>query len=134
MTTNEIIKELKNFPTNSKLDLKILLNEAANKLSQLQQLIDDQTNDHYVDTLDFYADRCHKLEEDFASSECLVIQIKEAYEQIQRLSVEKSETIKEFAERLKELSTIDDLSLDGRYYVYVDEIDNLVKEWKEQNK
>lgn len=64
MTTNEIIKELKDFP-NSKLDLKILLTETANKLSQLQQLIDDQTNDHYVDTLDFYADRCHKLEEDF---------------------------------------------------------------------
>lgn len=66
MTTNEIIKELKGFPINSRLDLRILLNETANKLSQLQQLINDQTNDHYADTLDFYADRCYKLEADFA--------------------------------------------------------------------
>lgn len=64
MTTNEIIKELYGFP-NNELDPKTLLNEAVNRLSQFQQLIDDQTNDHYVDTLDFYADRCHKLEEDF---------------------------------------------------------------------
>lgn len=40
----------------------------------------------------------------------------------------KSEAIKEFAERLKERSTIDDSTLYSRYYFYDSEIDNLVKE------
>ncbi len=40
----------------------------------------------------------------------------------------KSETIKEFVERLKEHSFVDNLSLDGKETVYVDDIDNLVKE------
>ena len=37
--------------------------EAAIKLGQLQQLVDDMTNDHYVDYLEFYASRCRELEE-----------------------------------------------------------------------
>lgn len=40
-----------------------LLIEAADKIEQLQKLIDDSTNDHFVDTLDFYAERCRKFEE-----------------------------------------------------------------------
>lgn len=43
-----------------------LLLEAANKIEWLQSLVDDITNDHFVDTLDFYVERCQKLEEDFA--------------------------------------------------------------------
>ena len=42
-----------------------LLLEAANKIEWLQKLIDDSTNDHFVDVLDFYSERCQKLEEDF---------------------------------------------------------------------
>lgn len=43
----------------------------------------------------------------------------------------KSEAIKEFAERLKEHSFVDNLSLDGKETVYVDDIDKLVKEMTE---
>ena len=43
-----------------------LLLEAADKIEWLQKLVDDMTNDHFVDTLDFYSERCQKLEEDFA--------------------------------------------------------------------
>ena len=42
-----------------------LLLEAANKIEWLQSLVDDMTNDHFIDTLDFYSERCHRLEEDF---------------------------------------------------------------------
>lgn len=44
----------------------------------------------------------------------------------------KSKAIKEFAERLKEHSFVDNLSLDGKETVYVDDIDNLVKEMTEE--
>ena len=42
-----------------------LLLEAANKIEWLQSLVDDMTNDHFIDTLDFYSERCRKLEKDF---------------------------------------------------------------------
>ena len=42
-----------------------LLLEAADKIEWLQKLIDDMANEHFVDTLDFYSERCQKLEEDF---------------------------------------------------------------------
>ena len=42
-----------------------LLLEAADKIEWLQKLVDDMTNDHFIDTLDFYSERCQKLEEDF---------------------------------------------------------------------
>lgn len=42
-----------------------LLLEAADKIEWLQKLIDDMTNDHFVDTLDFYSERCQNLEKDF---------------------------------------------------------------------
>lgn len=45
----------------------------------------------------------------------------------------KSEAIKEFAERLKRYSFVDNLSLDGKETVYVDDIDKLVKEMTEKN-
>ena len=46
----------------------------------------------------------------------------------------KSEAIKEFAEKLKEYSFLDNLSLDGKETVYVDDIDNLVEEMMEELK
>ena len=50
---------------------------------------------------------------------------------LQKLQQAKSEAIKEFAERLKKHNFVDNLSLDGKETVYVDDIDNLVKEMTE---
>lgn len=44
----------------------------------------------------------------------------------------KDKAIKEFAERLKTQSFVDDLSFDGKETVYVSDIDNLVKEMEEK--
>jgi hypothetical protein len=41
----------------------LMITEAADKLEQLQQLVDDMLGDHYVDYLDWYANRCRELEE-----------------------------------------------------------------------
>ena len=49
----------------------------------------------------------------------------------EELRTAKSEAIKEFAERLKKHNFVDNLSLDGKETVYVDDIDNLVKEMTE---
>lgn len=49
----------------------------------------------------------------------------------EELRTAKSNAIKEFAERLKEHSFVDNLSLDGKETVYVDDIDRLVKEMTE---
>ena len=49
----------------------------------------------------------------------------------QELQHEKSEAIKEFAERLKMYSFVDNLSLNGKETVYVADIDNIVKEMTE---
>lgn len=43
----------------------------------------------------------------------------------------RNEAIKEFAERLKRYSFVDNLSLNGKETVYVADIDNLVKEMTE---
>ena len=43
--------------------------DAANKLEQLQRLIDDIMGDHYVDYLEFYSNRCRELEEKLANLE-----------------------------------------------------------------
>ena len=40
-----------------------LLLEAANKIEWLRSIVDDMTNDHFVDTLDFYSERCQELTE-----------------------------------------------------------------------
>lgn len=47
------------------------------------------------------------------------------------MKVIRLQAIKEFAERLKKHSFVDNLSLDGKETVYVDDIDNLVKEMTE---
>ena len=53
------------------------------------------------------------------------------YTMREKLKNSKSEAIKEFAERLKKHNFVDNLSLDGKETVYVDDIDNLVKEMTE---
>lgn len=42
----------------------IIIEEAALKLEQLQQMIDDMMGDHYIDYLEFYVNRCRELEEE----------------------------------------------------------------------
>ncbi len=49
----------------------------------------------------------------------------------EELRTAKSNAIKEFAERLKEHSFVDNLSLNGKETVYVEDIDRLVKEMTE---
>lgn len=68
MTTIEIIRMLFGSMDSEYIqqnDDKIinLLNIAAEKLQELQQLVDDMLGDHYVDYLDFYTSRCRELEE-----------------------------------------------------------------------
>ena len=41
-----------------------LLENAAEKLQELQQLVDDMLGDHYIDYLEFYTNRCRELEEE----------------------------------------------------------------------
>ena len=40
---------------------------AANKLEELQRIIDDMLGDHYVDYLDWYTNRCRELEAELES-------------------------------------------------------------------
>lgn len=70
MTTTELIERLyqyhEDYAQGYVQDLFRVFSDckkAAIKLEQLQQLVDDMTNDHYVDYLDFYANRCRELEE-----------------------------------------------------------------------
>lgn len=58
METTELIKALREQSDN------ITIQEAANKLEQLQKFIDDMLGDHYVDYLDWYANRCRELEDE----------------------------------------------------------------------
>ena len=54
--TKEMIRKLRNGE-------EINLIEVADKLECFVQLIDDMFNDHYVDTLEWYVERCWELEE-----------------------------------------------------------------------
>lgn len=65
METTELIKELREYfdqarpvTNNSSVVLR-----AAEKLEKLQQLVDGMFGDHYIDYLEFYANRCRELEE-----------------------------------------------------------------------
>lgn len=62
MDTRELIKALREYPGSMAFSPQIR-REAADKLEQLQQIIDDMLGDHYVDYLDFYTNRCRELEE-----------------------------------------------------------------------
>ena len=69
MTTTEIIRMLFGSMDSEYIqqnDDKIikLLGVAAEKLQELQQLVDDILGDHYVDYLEFYTNRCRELEEE----------------------------------------------------------------------
>ena len=62
MDTRELIKSLRAYPGSMTFSPQIR-KEAADRLEQLQQIIDDMLGDHYVDYLDFYASLCRELEE-----------------------------------------------------------------------
>ena len=63
MEIRELVKKLRNCGGGTE-GIK-LVNEAADKIEWLQKLVDDMTNDHFVDTLDFYSERYQNLEADF---------------------------------------------------------------------
>ena len=65
MDTRELIEALRYHPGSLAFSPQVR-KEAADKLEQLQRIIDDMLGDHYVDYLDFYADRCSALEEENA--------------------------------------------------------------------
>lgn len=53
------------------------------------------------------------------------------YELYNVIAKTKSNAIKEFAERVKRYSFVDNLSLDGKETVYVDDINSIAKEMTE---
>ena len=59
MTTKDMIDRLRYKRT-------VDFNEVADRLEKLMQIIDDMTNDHYTDYLEWYAQRCWELEEENA--------------------------------------------------------------------
>ena len=64
-SSRELTKELRDITYHITFTKgKEIVNSAADKIEQLQKHIDDMTCDHFVDTLDFYLERCQKLEED----------------------------------------------------------------------
>lgn len=66
METRELIKAMRDYTDKCDMPFEryLMLNEAADKLEQLQKLVDDMLGDHYVDNLDWYANRCRELEEE----------------------------------------------------------------------
>lgn len=70
METNELVENLyqhyEDFGQGNPISLFEVCcdcKEAAHKIEQLQGYIDDMLGDHYVDYLEFYANRCRELEE-----------------------------------------------------------------------
>lgn len=73
MTTRELIKRLYQHHedyvlgyTQDLLQICFDCREAADRLEIVMRLIDDMSSDHYVDYLEFYANRCRELEEELS--------------------------------------------------------------------
>lgn len=66
METRELVKAIRDYTEKSDMPFKryLMLTEAADRLEQLQKFIDDMLGDHYVDYLDWYANRCRELEDE----------------------------------------------------------------------
>ena len=66
METRELVKTIQDYTRKYDMPFEryLMLTEAADKLEQLQQLVDGILGDHYVDYLDWYANRCRELEEE----------------------------------------------------------------------
>lgn len=59
--------------------------QAGDKLSSLQCIVDDMYGDHYVDYLDFYANRCGELEEEVEHLQNTIKNYKKERQQIVEL-------------------------------------------------
>ena len=66
METRELVKAIRDYTREYDMPFEryLMLTETADKLEQLQKLIDDMLGDHYVDNLDWYSNRCRELEEE----------------------------------------------------------------------
>lgn len=66
METRELVKAIRDYTRGYDMPFEryLMLTEAADKLEQLQQLVDDMLGDHYVDNLYWYSNRCRELEEE----------------------------------------------------------------------
>lgn len=66
METRELVKSIRDYTGKSDMPFEryLILTEAADRLEQLQRIIDDMLGDHYVDYLDWYANRCRELEDE----------------------------------------------------------------------
>jgi hypothetical protein len=66
METRELVNAIRDYTGRYDMpfDRYLMLTEAADKLEQLQRLVDDMLGDHYVDNLDWYFNRCQELEEE----------------------------------------------------------------------
>lgn len=76
--------------------------EAAEKIQKLQRFIDDMLGDHYVDYLEFYINRCEKLEKELSIQRMLVLNGESAIEtnkiltqRIAKLILERDEAIED---------------------------------------
>lgn len=67
METSELINALREcYTKDMPFEQHEMIIAAADKLEQLQGFIDDLLGDHYVDYLEFYANRCRELEDELA--------------------------------------------------------------------
>ena len=67
METSELINALRKYSTEAMpFEQYEMIIAAADKLEQLQGFIDDLLGDHYIDYLEFYANRCRELEDELA--------------------------------------------------------------------
>ena len=115
MKINELIKILKD-----SMDLKYiqknseevidLFDVSANKLEQLQRFIDDMLGDHYVDYLEFYINRCEKLEKELSIQKMLVLNGESAIEtnkvltrRIAMLITERDDAIEDIKEAINDI-------------------------------
>ena len=67
METSELINALREYSTKAMpFEQHEMIVAAADKLEQLQSFVDDLLGDHYIDYLEFYANRCRELEDELA--------------------------------------------------------------------
>lgn len=72
METRALIEALRWQPGNMAFSPQ-LRKEAADRLEKLQRFVDDMLGDHYVDYLEFYANRCRELEDKLEEIKNIII-------------------------------------------------------------
>lgn len=127
MTDNEIIKVLEDYKNS-----KILQTEnGVISIGDILNLINRQKAENEKLNIEIQAMRgvanSYKAEVE-RLQKAIKVQDIMIEQQDYKIEAIKSEAIKEFAERLKEISYLPNLSLTGEYVVDMSDIDNLVKE------